>query len=373
MAVESRVQPDERATAAPVTADVRLDRLSKRFDEVLAVDDVSLEIEHGSFFALLGPSGCGKTTTLRMIGGFEEPTAGTIYLGDQDVTGRPPYRRDANTVFQSYALFPHLTIFENVAFGLRRRGISGQDVKGRVTEILRLVGLSGLDKRRPRQLSGGQQQRVALARALVNRPRVLLLDEPLGALDLKLRKQMQLELKAIQHDIGITFVHVTHDQEEAMTMADSIAVMNGGRIQQLGRPVELYERPATAFVAGFLGISNLLAGVVEGPDAVRLRTGSVVRAQVDGRTGAVAAGVRPEKITLGRGGGANELEGKVAETAYIGVATQVVVETKAGTVHVFAQNIDSGARIPALGSNVTLSWSPESTFVVDQAEEEDEE
>jgi spermidine/putrescine transport system ATP-binding protein len=372
MAVESRIGHDERARAAPLVADVRLEHVTKRFDDVLAVADVSLEIEHGSFFALLGPSGCGKTTTLRMIGGFEEPTDGTIFLGDRDVTGLPPHRRDVNTVFQSYALFPHLSIFENVAFGLRRRGLRGQEVRGQVGEILRLVGLTGMGKRKPRQLSGGQQQRVALARALVNRPRVLLLDEPLGALDLKLRKQMQLELKAIQHDIGITFVHVTHDQEEAMTMADRIAVMNRGRIEQLGAPVELYERPATAFVAGFLGISNLLTGVVEGPDAVRLETGSVVRAQVDGRTGAVAAGVRPEKITLGRGGGANELEGKVAETAYIGVATQVVVETKAGTVQVFAQNIDSGARIPAVGSNVTLSWSPESTFVVEQGEEASE-
>jgi spermidine/putrescine transport system ATP-binding protein len=372
MAVESRLERDERAPARPAVADVRLDRVTKRFDDVVAVDDVSLEIERGSFFALLGPSGCGKTTTLRMIGGFEEPTAGTIFLGDQDVTGRPPYRRDVNTVFQSYALFPHLSIFENVAFGLRRRGVRGADVRGRVGEILRLVGLSGMEKRKPRQLSGGQQQRVALARALVNKPRVLLLDEPLGALDLKLRKQMQLELKAIQHDVDITFVHVTHDQEEAMTMADRIAVMNRGRIEQLGAPVELYERPATAFVAGFLGISNLLTGLVEGPDAVRLHTGAVVRAQVDGRTGAVAAGVRPEKITLGRGGGANELEGKVAETAYIGVATQVVVETKAGTVQVFAQNIDSGARIPAVGSSITLSWSPESTFVVEQGEEASE-
>jgi spermidine/putrescine transport system ATP-binding protein len=373
VAVESRVEPYERVPAAPVIADVRLDRVSKRFDEVLAVDDVSLEIEHGSFFALLGPSGCGKTTTLRMIGGFEEPTAGTIYLGDQDVTGRPPYRRDANTVFQSYALFPHLTIFENVAFGLRRRGIRGHDVRGRVGEILRLVGLSGLEKRKPRQLSGGQQQRVALARALVNRPRVLLLDEPLGALDLKLRKQMQLELKAIQHDIGITFVHVTHDQEEAMTMADSIAVMNAGRIEQLGPPAVLYERPATSFVAGFLGVSNLLPGVVEGPDAVRLADGTLVRAQVKGKTGPVAAGVRPEKLSIGREGGVNELAGTVVETAYIGVATQLVVDTTAGTVHVFAQNVDSGGRVPATGSNVILSWSPESTFVVDQAEEEDEE
>jgi spermidine/putrescine transport system ATP-binding protein len=372
MAVESRLEQDKPTAAAASVADVRLERVTKRFDDVVAVDDVSLEIEHGSFFALLGPSGCGKTTTLRMIGGFEEPTAGTIFLGDRDVTGLPPYRRDVNTVFQSYALFPHLSIFENVAFGLRRRGLRGQEVRGQVGEILRLVGLTGMGKRKPRQLSGGQQQRIALARALVNRPRVLLLDEPLGALDLKLRKQMQLELKAIQHDIGITFVHVTHDQEEAMTMADRIAVMNRGRIEQLGAPVELYERPATVFVAGFLGISNLLTGVVEGPDAVRLETGAVVRAQVDGRTGAVAAGVRPEKITLGRGGGANELEGKVAETAYIGVATQVVVETKAGTVQVFAQNIDSGARIPAVGSNVTLSWSPESTFVVEQGEEASE-
>jgi spermidine/putrescine transport system ATP-binding protein len=373
MAVESRVVRDERVPELQTAADVRLDRVTKRFDDVIAVDDVSLEIEHGSFFALLGPSGCGKTTSLRMIGGFEEPTAGTIYLGDQDVTGRPPYRRDANTVFQSYALFPHLSIFENVAFGLRRRGLRGQEVRGQVGEILRLVGLSGMEKRRPRQLSGGQQQRVALARALVNRPRVLLLDEPLGALDLKLRKQMQLELKAIQHDIGITFVHVTHDQEEAMTMADSIAVMNAGRIEQLGPPAELYERPSTSFVAGFLGVSNLLPGVVEGPDAVRLADGTLVRAQVEGKTGPVAAGVRPEKLSIGREGGVNELPGKIVETAYIGVATQLVIDTTAGTVQVFAQNIDSGGRVPAVGSNVILSWSPESTFVVDQAEEENEE
>jgi spermidine/putrescine transport system ATP-binding protein len=372
MAVEQATPPETEArTTAP---DVRLDTVTKRFDDVVAVDALSLEIERGSFFALLGPSGCGKTTTLRMIGGFEEPTEGTIYLGEEPVTGRPPYKRDVNTVFQSYALFPHLSIFENVAFGLRRRGQRGQEVRGRVLDILRLVGLAGMEKRKPRQLSGGQQQRVALARALVNKPRVLLLDEPLGALDLKLRKQMQLELKAIQHDVGITFVHVTHDQEEAMTMADSIAVMNAGRIEQLGPPAELYERPATSFVAGFLGVSNLLPGVVEGPDAVRLADGTLVRAQVNDKTGPVAAGVRPEKLNVGREGGVNELAGKVVETAYIGVATQLVVDTTAGTVHVFAQNIDSGGgRVPATGSNVTLSWSPESTFVVDQAEEEDEE
>src|SRR6186997_3419503 len=276
MAVEERVEPSETAGGETSAPDVRFDSVTKRFDEVVAVDALTLEVPRGSFFALLGPSGCGKTTTLRMIGGFEEPTQGRIELGGVDVAALPPYKRDVNTVFQSYALFPHLTIFENVAFGLRRRGVRGQDARGRVTDILRLVGLTGLEKRKPGQLSGGQQQRVALARALVNRPRVLLLDEPLGALDLKLRKQMQLELKAIQHDVGITFVHVTHDQEEAMTMADTIAVMQGGRIEQLGTPSELYERPRTAFVAGFLGVSNLLRGTVAGPASVRLETGGEV-------------------------------------------------------------------------------------------------
>jgi spermidine/putrescine transport system ATP-binding protein len=347
-------------------ADVRLEDVVKRFEEAVAVDGISVEVPHGAFFALLGPSGCGKTTTLRMIGGFEEPTEGRIFLGDQDVVGLPPYKRDVNTVFQSYALFPHMTIEQNVAFGLERRGVAKSELKGRVAEMLELVGLAGFGRRKPRQLSGGQQQRVALARALVNHPRVLLLDEPLGALDLKLRKQMQLELKRIQHEIGITFVHVTHDQEEAMTMADAIAVMNRGRIEQLGPPEELYERPATAFVAGFLGVSNLLPGTVEGPDAIRLDEGTVVRANVNGHSGKVAAGVRPEKITIGSGGGANELPGTVSETAYIGVATQVVVRTAAGVVQVFAQNLDSGGRVPAPGTNVVLSWAPESTFVVER-------
>src|SRR3954462_9271981 len=253
---------EDRLSGVP--ADVIIEHVTKRFDEVVAVDDLSLQIERGSFFAMLGPSGCGKTTTLRMIGGIEEPTDGTIYLGDAEVSRLPSYKRDVNTVFQSYALFPHLSIFENVAFGLRRKGVGKGEVKERVNDALELVDLAGREKRKPSQLSGGQQQRVALARALVNRPRVLLLEEPLGALDLKLRKQMQLELKRIQHEVGITFVHVTHDQEEAMTMADAIAVMNGGRIEQLGEPRELYERPRTAFVAGFLGISNLLGGVVSG-------------------------------------------------------------------------------------------------------------
>jgi len=355
-------------------SDIRLEGVVKRFEDTVAVDGITLEIARGSFFALLGPSGCGKTTTLRMIGGFEEPTEGRIFLGDQDVVGLPPYKRDVNTVFQSYALFPHMSVEDNVAFGLERRGVPKQERKGQVVEMLELVGLSGYGNRKPKQLSGGQQQRVALGRALVNHPRVLLLDEPLGALDLKLRKQMQLELKRIQHEIGITFVHVTHDQEEAMTMADTIAVMNFGRIEQLGPPQELYERPATAFVAGFLGVSNLLPGSVEGADAVRLYSGELVHAQVDGHSGRVSAGVRPEKITLGAGGGSNELAGTISETAYIGVATQVVIRTAAGTVQVFVQNIDSGGRVPAPGTNVILSWAPESTFVVagDSPMEEEE-
>jgi spermidine/putrescine transport system ATP-binding protein len=317
---------NERAAATtlePRPADVRLVDVTKTFDDVVAVDKLNLEIPSGSFFAMLGPSGCGKTTTLRMIGGFEEPTSGEIYLGEGEVSGLPPYKRDVNTVFQSYALFPHLTVFENVAFGLRRTGVKGDTLKGRVLEILRIVGLKGMDQRKPRQLSGGQQQRVALARALVNKPQVLLLDEPLGALDLKLRKQMQLELKAIQHDIGITFVHVTHDQEEAMTMADQIAVMNGGHIEQLGTPTELYETPATAFVAGFLGASNLIPGTVTGGDTVQLHKGPEVRVRpeaIAGRTGQVAVGIRPEKIGFGNGQ-ENALDGIVFEEAYVGVAT----------------------------------------------------
>jgi spermidine/putrescine transport system ATP-binding protein len=352
------------------SADVRLVDVTKRFDDVTAVDRLSLEIEHGSFFALLGPSGCGKTTTLRMIGGFEQPTEGQIYLGDAEVSRLPSYKRDVNTVFQSYALFPHLSVFENVAFGLRRQGIKGGTLTGQVNEILRLVGLEGLGKRKPRQLSGGQQQRVALARALVNKPKVLLLDEPLGALDLKLRKQMQLELKGIQHDVAITFVHVTHDQEEAMTMADQIAVMNRGRIEQLGTPTELYETPATAYVASFLGASNLIAGTVTGPDTVRLHGGPQVRVRAQalaGRTGEVAVGIRPEKIELG-GGQENTLDGTIAEQAYVGVATQYIVDTECGQMTVYRQNASPGLNGAASGQRLVLSWSPESTFVVDSRE-----
>jgi spermidine/putrescine transport system ATP-binding protein len=363
----------EVAPPAAKTADIRLDRVTKRFDEVVAVDGLSLEIPRGSFFALLGPSGCGKTTTLRMIGGFEEPDEGVIYLGDQPVTGLPPYKRDVNTVFQSYALFPHLSIFENVAFGLRRRGVRSEQVKGRVSEILGLVDLAGVEQRKPRQLSGGQQQRVALARALVNNPQVLLLDEPLGALDLKLRKQMQLELKRIQSEMGITFVHVTHDQEEAMTMADAIAVMNHGRIEQLGRPNELYERPQTSFVARFLGASNLLPGAVDDAGAVRLRSGAVVRVAdpLPPRGNPVAVGIRPEKLRLGGSAEANRLAGTVKELSYVGVATQYVVDTPDGALAVYVQNFEPGARAVPPGTAVELSFGPESAFVVELTEEEE--
>jgi spermidine/putrescine transport system ATP-binding protein len=373
MAVEERVAaPADESGGATAPPDVRLDSVTKRFDDVVAVDGLTLEVPHGSFFALLGPSGCGKTTTLRMIGGFEDPSEGTIFLGDRDVTDLPPYRRDVNTVFQSYALFPHLSIFENVAFGLRRRGVKGQDLRKQVGRILELVQLSGFERRKPRQLSGGQQQRIALARALVNSPRVLLLDEPLGALDLKLRKEMQLFIKALQHDLGITFIHVTHDQEEAMTMADSIAVMNGGHIEQLGSPDDLYERPATAFVARFLGVSNLLEGEAVGDGTVRLSDGTIVRAPASsGRRDKVAVGIRPEKIRLGAGE-ENTLAGDVRERAYIGVSTQYIVDTAHGAITVYVQNSDPRASAVQPGDQVTVSWSPEATFVVNPEEEREE-
>jgi spermidine/putrescine transport system ATP-binding protein len=371
MAVDQQARAaGEPAVAPAATSDVRLEHVTKHFEDVIAVDDLSLEIERGSFFALLGPSGCGKTTTLRMIGGFEEPSTGAIYLGDAEVSGTPPYKRDVNTVFQSYALFPHLSIFENVAFGLRRKGDRGGDLRTKVEHMLELVQLGGYGKRKPRQLSGGQQQRVALARALVNSPRVLLLDEPLGALDLKLRKEMQLFIKALQNDLGITFIHVTHDQEEAMTMADRIAVMNKGRIEQLGAPDELYERPRTSFVAGFLGSSNLLPGTVAGSDAVRLDDGTTVRVRggtLNGRTGRVAVGIRPEKIRPDDQE-ANGLPGVVKERAYIGVSTQYIVETRNGDVTVVVLNDRPGTVPHDPGDRLTLSWDPEATFVVDPTE-----
>ncbi len=358
--------------------EVRLVQVVKKFGDVNAVDHIDLEVQDGEFFSLLGPSGCGKTTTLRMIGGFEQPTSGVIELHGEDVTWLPPFRRNVNTVFQNYALFPHLTIFENVAFGLRRKGVKDSEVKSRVTEMLKLVELPGYERRKPNEISGGQAQRVALARALINRPAVLLLDEPLGALDLKLRKQMQVELKRIQREVGITFIYVTHDQEEAMTMSDRIAVMNHGRYEQLGEPEALYERPTTRFVAGFLGVSNLLPGTVtqRGDPYASVTLGDEVQVQVprtaiDGAE-RVEIGVRPEKIRMH---GLkefvlpthNRMLGRVRDAAYLGVSTQYIVETSAGTpITVYEQNLERATRseLWASGEDVVLTWSPDHTFVI---------
>jgi spermidine/putrescine transport system ATP-binding protein len=330
---------------------------------------------------MLGPSGCGKTTTLRMIGGFEDPTEGTIELGGSDVTEHPPYKRDVNTVFQSYALFPHLTVERNVAFGLERKKVDKQEVRRRVGEALELVQLGDLGRRRPAQLSGGQQQRVALARALVNRPRALLLDEPLGALDLRLRRQLQLELKQIQHEVGITFVHVTHDQEEALTMADTIAVMNAGRIEQLGPGEELYERPRTEFVANFLGISNLLDGTVGARDAsfAQFTTdeGATLRVpadRLDGLDGPIRVGVRPEKIGIAaleeQNPGENAVRGHVSVASYLGTAISYLVATPAGReLTVIAPNRHTGdSRAFGPGQEVLLHWEPQHTFAVARQE-----
>jgi spermidine/putrescine transport system ATP-binding protein len=359
--------------------DVRLIEVTKRFGDVVAVDRVSLEIERGTFFSLLGPSGCGKTTTLRMIGGFEEPDDGRIELAGRGVAGLPPYRRDVNTVFQSYALFPHLDVFENVAYGLRRKRVPRDSIRTRVIEILGLVELPGLEHRRISQLSGGQQQRVALARALVNKPQVLLLDEPLGALDLKLRKQMQLFLKALQHEIGITFIYVTHDQEEAMTMSDGLAVMRSGRVDQVGGPQDVYEHPATEFVAGFLGASNLLPGSIEDRKGdlgvVTLTSGEKVRVParaLDGTGPHVKVGVRPEKIRILPGSelpeeADNAVRGRLRISTYVGVSSQYEVETPAGgTITVYEQNLGGPEKwAPAPGEKVLLAWYPEHTFVVE--------
>jgi spermidine/putrescine transport system ATP-binding protein len=354
---------------------LRLDRVTKRFGGFVAVDDLSLTIPSGSFFALLGPSGCGKTTTLRMVAGLEEPTEGSIHIGDEDVTFTKPYRRPVNTVFQSYALFPHIDIYENVAFGLRRRGV--RDVRRQVEEALELVELGSMARRKPAQLSGGQQQRVALARAIVNRPAVLLLDEPLGALDLKLRRQMQLELKRIQTEVGLTFVHVTHDQEEAMTMADTIAVMNAGRIEQLGGPAELYETPTTTFVANFLGQSNLVRATVSaapGRDLVLDVHGRRVGMPADRRTSGDAdllIGIRPEKIRLVPEGEAEAADenvlpgGVVTDASFTGMSTQYLVRMPWGQeLVVFAQNLGVGG-VFAPGSRVDLRWDPAHTFALD--------
>jgi spermidine/putrescine transport system ATP-binding protein len=375
--VRARVPPGGVRPNVP-TIDVKLVDVVKKFGEAVAVDHINLEVQDGEFFSLLGPSGCGKTTTLRMIGGFEEPTSGLIELQGQDVTWLPPYKRNVNTVFQNYALFPHLTIFENVAFGLRRKGTKDSEVKSRVRDMLALVELPGFEARKPTQISGGQAQRVALARALINKPAVLLLDEPLGALDLKLRKQMQVELKRIQQEVGITFIYVTHDQEEAMTMSDRIAVMNKGKYEQLGEPEVLYEHPMTRFVAGFLGVSNLLPGSVEDNDgtytAVRLDDDTRVRAprSLVGDVANVSVGVRPEKIRLhdekaDPPTGHNHMSGVIRDASYLGVSTQYLVEARGGArIMVYEQNVERAtkAELWAPGEAVQLTWSPDHTFVV---------
>ena len=358
--------------------DLSLLNLSKVYGELAAVDDLTLTIPGGSFFALLGPSGCGKTTTLRMVAGLENPTSGQMFVGEQDITDLKAYKRPVNTVFQSYALFPHLDIFENVAFGLRRRGV--KDVTGPVERMLDLVELASMARRKPGQLSGGQQQRVAVARALINEPDVLLLDEPLGALDLKLRRQMQIELKRIQVEVGTTFVHVTHDQEEAMTMADTIAVMNGGRVEQLGAPTQIYENPATAFVANFLGQCNLIPGQISGGDgdnAVLSANGfnfCVPRSRVRASGSSAILGVRPEKITMYWADervpeGHNRLEGTVTDVSFTGVSTQYLVEVPWGQeIVVFEQNL-SLEELSHRGEKVQIGWAPGHTFALDGAED----
>ena len=346
------------------TTEIRLIDLEKRFGAVRAVDGVSLDVRPGEFFSLLGPSGCGKTTTLRMIGGFELPTAGRIVLRERDITTDPPDKRPVNMVFQQYALFPHLDVASNIAFGLRRRKVPSDEIGRRVGEILELVRLEGYERRKPDQLSGGQQQRVALARALVNRPTVLLLDEPLGALDLKLRRQLQLELKRIQAEVGITFVYVTHDQEEALTMSDRIAVMHAGRIEQVGTPEELYERPATRFVADFIGSTNLLRGVVEADGSIRLATGELIRVAHDGLgSGAdVEISVRPESIDLRSSDVAGAIRARVEQAAYLGTNVSYQVRTAGGlALSVLAPK--TGRRLP-VGSDVGVSWVPSEALVL---------
>ena len=364
------------ASTSGVDAVVALEKVTKVFAGVVAVDHLDLEIRRGEFFSMLGPSGCGKTTTLRIIGGFEEPTEGLVKLAGRDITDVPAFKRDINTVFQSYGLFPHLNVFENVAFGLRRKRVDNQEIQRRVGEALELVNLGRLGKRRPSQLSGGQQQRVALARALVNRPTVLLLDEPLGALDLKLRKQMQLELKRIQDEVGITFIFVTHDQEEAMTISDRIAVMNRGRIEQLGAPDVVYEHPASVFVAEFLGASNLLAGrytgVHDGSGWVDLGDGHVIRIPADSSRRAgekVHVGVRPEKISVNPrdaqiDAAQNVVEATLKSSVFVGVSYQYFFETRQGRqLSAFDRNAGGGP-VASAGDLVRLAWRPEHTFLI---------
>jgi spermidine/putrescine transport system ATP-binding protein len=349
---------------------IGLEGVSKRFGGVGAVDDVSLEIAEGEFFSLLGPSGCGKTTTLRMVAGFERPDEGRIVLQGNDVTTVPANKRPVNMVFQQYALFPHMSIYDNVAFGLKVKHVPRGEHRERVQEMLRVVSLEGFEKRRARQLSGGQQQRVALARALVNRPAALLLDEPLGALDVKLRKQMQLELKRIQNELGTTFVYVTHDQEEALAMSDRIAVMNGGRVEQTASPREIYDHPSTAFVADFIGSLNafdLRIDELVGQNAVmRLGENERIVVPVDGGHGpgeTLRVAVRPERVQIESAGGAildggSRVDGTVAEIVFLGMYTQFHVDTSAGRL-VAHRLADESLTPLEPGSRVSLSWDPE--------------
>ena len=352
--------------------DLELVGIRKEFPGFTAIDDLDLKIPAGEFFALLGPSGCGKTTTLRIVAGLEQPTVGKVLIGGKDVTDTKPHDRPVNTVFQSYALFPHMSVLENVAFGLRQRKIS--DPLAKANEALEMVELSHLAARKPQQLSGGQQQRVALARALVNRPALLLLDEPLGALDLKLRRQMQVELKAIQMEVGLTFLHVTHDQEEAMDMADTVAVMNLGKIEQMGAPEALYDRPKTAFVARFLGQSNIFVGeVTENTDSViaiscngqRIAT---PKARSEKHTGKIAVGVRPEKVTFHESkpdlGSDHNLvgPGEIIDIRFTGVSNQYLIDVPGfGDITVFAQNVGKSP-VVELGAQVWISWKVEHGF-----------
>jgi spermidine/putrescine transport system ATP-binding protein len=373
----------EAETVAPTdgqaTVGLQLRQLTKDFGAFKAVDALDLDVPTGSFFALLGPSGCGKTTTLRMVAGLESPTSGRISLGGRDITYEKPYRRPVNTVFQNYALFPHLDIFENVAFGPRRRRTQGVDAE--VHRMLELVELTSQTRKKPAQLSGGQQQRVALARALINKPEVLLLDEPLGALDLKLRRQMQIELKRIQTEVGITFIHVTHDQEEAMTMADTIAVMNAGLVEQMGAPDELYENPRTTFVANFLGQSNLIDGTIvsRAADVTKVDMHGIQvsvptqRSHADGQRGWV--GIRPEKVLIGNEGEALDAPGNtipggvVSDVSFVGVSTQYLVRMPWGQeLQVFEQNTGR-RRLFRSGDQVELSWRPEYAFLLDHEQD----
>jgi spermidine/putrescine transport system ATP-binding protein len=364
--VEER-PPQTRDDAQKVA--VELSGVTKRFGEFVAVDDLTLDIYEGEFFSLLGPSGCGKTTTLRMIAGFEEPTSGGISVAGDPVRGVPPYRRPVNTVFQSYAIFPHLNVFDNVAFGLRRAGVRGEELRKRVTDACEMVQLSGFEKRKPSMLSGGQQQRVALARALVNHPKVLLLDEPLGALDLKLRKEMQLYLKNLQHEVGITFIYVTHDQEEALTMSDRIAVINEGKVQQVADPPTLYEIPKNRFVADFIGQTNVFSGTVESVSGGRLtlRTPSGEKVEATAREVGVGeeahAAVRPEKVRFGAEGD-NVITVKVRQIVYLGVSTQYIAETLGGEKLVLYQQNTSEEDHPEIGEEAQVAWDARNCLIL---------